>query len=196
MKKGVLCIFMICALFALMGCEHKETIGEKEKRIKAENEAALQTKQGAEKIKFSMDRYLLNERNQRFNDPHKLNYLYVFVMNGPVLEFTIQGKLASTSKRLTNPHKIEYDRGIGHWKSQAADMMGTYGSSGGGAKVGMTTAGSLFEFGGMGAAFFYSEVPLTFSNLPVAKVDVKISDDERKALLKELNKLMKEADNG
>lgn len=106
-------------------------------------------------LNFSMDRYLLGERLIRFNDPNKMSYLYVCFIDGTWVQLTILGKVASTGKRLTPPvRNYTIDRGgySGTELGPAPDEMGVYGDSSGGAKVGMTTLGSLIEYGWLATA--------------------------------------------
>ena len=59
--------------------------------------------QPATTLNYSMDRYLMDQRNVRFNDPNKMCYLYINTFDGSWLKVTIVGKVASTSKRLSTP---------------------------------------------------------------------------------------------
>ena len=193
MRKGIsILLVMFVAIFSRIGCTDDELTKADNKKMKSVK--SLMTKQPATDLSFSMDRYLLNERNVRLNSPNKMSYLYVVMIDGTWLKCTIIGKLASTSKRLTNT------QGIVHWDSNlnssigpVPDEMGTYGESTG-SKVGLSTLGSLLEFGGMNS-FIYSETPLNFTNFakPIAELNVEITDAERKELQEKLNNLKKQA---
>lgn len=165
------------------GCKKNQAQEQLSEKI-ATNETIMENQPGAQ-LKFSMDRYLLNQRNVRFNDPSKMNYLYVVAPDGTWLQVTIIGKLTSTSKRLTATKD-----GVGN---EIADEMATYGSSDP-SKVGITTLGSMLEFGGF-MGFIYSEVPLIFKNMtkPIVEVTVQVTDAERQALRKQIDALRKEA---
>ncbi|MFA4846427.1 MAG: hypothetical protein WC654_07805 [Patescibacteria group bacterium] len=164
-------------------------------RLEQVNE--LMANQPGDQVKFSMDRYLLNERNKRLNDPNKMSYLYVILADGNWLKVTIVGKLASTTKRLTRLESYQCEGSYCQF-SPAPDEMGVWGESTP-AKVGMTTLGSLLEIGGF-LAYIYSETPLTFSSggAPVKMVEltVELSVAERKefdARLRDLKTKAEEA---
>lgn len=142
-----------------------------EKKVKAT--VKLIEKQPTRDLNFSMDRFILNQRQQRLNDPNKMTYLYVVLMDGSWLKVTIIGKLASTSKRLSPPTEPGYSFPL-------PDNMGVWGSSDP-AHVGMTTLGSLIEVGGF-LSYVYSEVPLHFTNLskPMIEMQVQASPAELK----------------
>jgi len=171
-------IFYIICVFLLFSCKITARIQEEAKRDKTVEK--LLSVQPTIPINWSADRFLLNLRNIRFNDPNKINYLYLFLPNGDIYQYTIIGKLASTSKRLNSP--------IDRFGNPEPDIMGTYGNSTG-SKVGMTTLGSLIEFGGF-MAFIYSETPLIFKNRskPIYKIKVEVSNKEKKEFLKMLKK--------
>ena len=168
----------------------------KQSKKKTANTNSLFAKQPTPFIEFSMDRYLQAERLTRFNNPNKMTYLYVCFPDGNWLQFTIVGKLASTSKRLTPPiknYKIDRGQYTGTALGPAPDEMGVFGSSNP-AKIGMTTLGSMFEIGGF-ISFIYSEVPLNFKNMggQMIEVEVTVSEDERVDLQNRLNGLKKQA---
>ncbi len=188
-------IIMLLAMAAMLmgndgGCDGSQA--QKQARAKIENTESLMSKQPTPKIEFSMDRYLTAQRLIRFNDPNKMSYLYVVLLDGTWIQTTIIGKLTSTTKRLTSP---ENTTNIGYG-NQAPDEMGTWGSSDP-AKIGMTTLGSLIEFGGF-SSYIYSEVPLIFKNLDkkVIEVEVNLTTEEKAQLLGELNNLKKQAKGG
>lgn len=174
-------------MLSLLSCI-EESQKVKQQREKALNVETLMEKQGVPNIDFSMDRYLLKERIERFNDPNKISYLYVFTPSGPVVSFTIIGKVASTSKRLTNTEEIM--DGTTGLLVPSHDEMGVWGTSSGDGKVGMTTIGSLIEFGGFGF-YIYSEIPISFSGLnqPVIELELHASEAEKKELFRNLETL-------
>lgn len=184
-------MLQICALIMFSaillsnnGCGKKDqAAAQLSKKIETNN--TIMENQPGDELKFSMDRYLLNQRNIRFNDPNKMNYLYVVAPDGTWLQVSIIGKLTSTSKRLTASKDIN--------GQEVADEMATFGSSDP-SKVGMATLGSLLEFGGF-MGFIYSEVPLAFKNMakPIVEVTVQVTDAERKALHEQIETLRKEA---
>ena len=160
--RSVIILIIVCLFF--VGCL-EESESTKQRKAKKKNVAALVNKQKAPLLPFSMDRFLLSERLLRFNDPNKMSYLYVFAPAGHVFQFTIVGKIASTSKRLNTT--------IDGYGNPSPDDMGVYGESSGGAKVGMSTVGSLVEFGGFGF-FIYSETPLAFSGMKDTVIEIKV----------------------
>lgn len=187
MSNFIMALFLC---FSLMAClpEGTQSSEQKEFKKKKASVGSLMAKQPGTTLDFSMDRYLLDERNIRFNDPNHMNYAYIFA-GDQILEVTIRGKLASTSKRLTAPvqsYKIDRGANWGTALGPAPDMMGTYGHSSGG-KVGMTTIGSLIEMTGFFICI-YSEMPLNFTNLdkPIVKFTVEASPEEKKVLDKKL----------
>ncbi len=190
----ILSLFVIFVM-SLSACKELETsVMQQETQKKIETVQGLMSNQPAAKLDWSADRYLLDLRNTRFNDPNKMNYLYIFLLNGDIYEYTIIGKLASTSKRLTSPvmkYKLDAPSGYREVLGPAPDMMGTYGHSGT-AKLGMTTLGSLLEFGGF-IGYIYSETPLIFKNRTkqVIKVTLQASPEE----IKEFEKGLKDYKN-
>jgi len=175
------------------GCGEEESAQEREEfQKKKETVDYLLKNQPGHPIDFSMDRYLLDQRLLRFNDPNKMSYLYVVLLDGTWLKTTIIGKLASTSKRLTRPVQ-EYDiYGNNNALGPAADEMGVYGESQPD-KVGMTTLGSLIEIGGF-SSFIYSETPITFTNLqkPIVELTIMATAEEKTQFLQELENLKKQ----
>lgn len=186
-------------LMFVVGCIEPKMDSQQvvEAKKKIDNVNSLLEKQPATPLDFSMDRYLLDQRNVRFNDPNKMSYLYMFVPMGPTLQVTIVGKVASTSKRLSTPvqtYKIDRGQYTGTDLGPAPDDMAVYSHSSGNAKVCLTTVGSLLEFGGA-AAYFYSEVPLIFAGLekPMVKVTTEATPAQKAALLKQLKTLKAKA---
>lgn len=186
-KSTLVVIGVVLSSFLFLGNDGCDNNPEatRQTRQKIEATESLMKKQPGSQINFSMDRFLLNERIVRFNDPNKMTYLYVVLPDGTWLQTTIIGKLASTSKRLTPPETIQSYSTNYHW-GQAPDEMGVWGHSEP-AKVGMTTLGSLLEIGGF-LAFLYSETPLTFKNLnkPMVELTIVATDAERAEFLKTL----------
>lgn len=168
------------------GCSTTEM--QKQTQEKLTHVQDMMRVQPATQIGFSMDRWLLNERNVRFNSPNKMNYLYIVLADGTWLKVTIIGKLASTSKRLTPPEGWAIWNGS--WtREQMPDEMGTWGHSEP-AKVGMLTLGSLIETGGF-MSYIYSEVPLTFTNMnrPMVEIKFEVTDEERRQLQQKLEEV-------
>jgi len=194
MKKLVGLIFVVmCLSFGWFGCGKSEMNQQSVRRMEQVN--ALMAGQPGDPIKFSMDRYLLNERNKRMNDPNKMTYLYVILADGNWLKVTIVGKLASTTKRLTKTESYQCENNYCQ-VSPAPDEMGVWGESTS-AKVGMTTLGSMLEIGGF-LAYIYSETPLTFSSggAPVKMVEmsVEMSATDRKEFDTRLQELRTKAE--
>jgi hypothetical protein len=159
---------------------------------KQQNVNRLMKKQPGTPVPFSIDRYILDQRNTRFNDPTKMSYLYVCFMDGTWIEMTIIAKAASTSKRLSSPvqpYRLDLGANYGTSLGPAPDDMGTYGSSVGD-KCAMTTIGSLVEWGGF-VGFIWSETPLYFSNMKtqMVKVEVKASPEELMKFKSDVNTL-------
>lgn len=172
------------------GCEPSESQIQTQKKLEDVN--VMMTRQPTPTVQFSMDRWLLSERLTRFNDPNKMCYLYICTNDGTWLKVTVVGKVASTSKRLTQPEGYDYYNGS-YYRTQLPDEMGTWGTSEP-AKVGMSTLGSLLEFGGF-MTYFLSEVPLTFEGLgkPMVSLRVEVPAEERAAFLARLDTLKKGA---
>ena len=195
-----LLVAMVFMAFTLTSCfEPKPQSVEQQQMDKKKKAAAsLMKKQGTTTISFSMDRYLHIQKLERFNDPNKMTFCYLFLMNGQVLEMSIVGKMASAGKRLTRTHQRledwDYGANYGDQWAEAPDEMGMYGESSGGGKLAMTTFGSMLEIGGF-FSYIYSEVPLTFTNLkvPVVKFEIKATEAEKADLLKRLDKVKQEA---
>ncbi len=195
-------IFMILLTFGLTGCLGDETsdtnVVGKQIRQKQQNIQNIFERQPTPMIKWSMDRYLQKERLLRFNDPNKMNYLYICFPGGEWIQFTIIGKLASTSKRLTPPVK-QYRINNGSYEGTALgpapDEMAVFGNSSP-AKIGMTTLGSLFEMGGF-ISYIYSETPLNFKNMlkEMIEIEVSVTPAEKAALETKLKSVKSEARN-
>ncbi len=183
----LLLIVAICLMGTTSGgCEDTERSRQMEEKL--QDADALMKLQPTPHLKFSMDRHLLKERLIRFNDPNKMCYLYICTIDGTWLKLTIVGKVASTSKRLTNPEGYDYN-GSSYYSTQLPDEMGTWGASEP-AKVGMTTIGSLLEYGGF-MTYFLSEVPLTFEGLgkPMVSLKIEMPAEERAQFLQSLETL-------
>lgn len=201
MLKKFSIFFTCCLAFVLLTSESDCGVDESQENAafnkKKENVQSLMSNQPGTPIDFSMDRFLLNERNVRFNDPNKMSYLYIVLLDGTWLKVTIVGKLASTSKRLTRPEEEYYlSLSSANQLGPSPDEMGTYGSSDP-ARVGMLTLGSLIEFGGF-SSYIYSEVPLSFSGLqrPVIEIaPIELNQSDKKMLLDGLNELKKQSEN-
>lgn len=172
-------------------------VATEQTRKKLQSTENLMQNQPGHEISFSMDRHLINERNTRLNDPNKMSYLYIVLLDGTWLKVTIVGKLTSTSKRLTRkeqlfwfPYSGNSSSSQGSYQlSEAPDEMGVWGQSDP-AKVGLTTLGSLIEFGGM-VSYIYSETPLNFAgmNKPVIEMTIQASEEEKTKMLGDLNDL-------
>ncbi|QQS22934.1 hypothetical protein IPM19_04970 [bacterium] len=189
MKRVTIALLLLVVCFVSMGseCDGPNTEERKQFEKKKENTQSLMSKQETPVIGYSMDRYLLSERITRFNSPNKMSYLYVVLADGTWLQITILGKLTSTSKRLTKPEEEYWIMGSNNTLGPAADEMGVYGSSDP-AKVGMTTLGSLIEFGGF-ASYIYSETPLNFKGKNVIELTVEATPEEKEQLTKKLEQM-------
>lgn len=191
----IISIVIFCVLSG-SNCDGTNTTQRQDFLNNKLNVQGIISRQPTPALSFSMDRYIHIERAIRFNDPNHMSYLYVFMANGSVIEMTIVGKVASTSKRLTNPVDILGDDTNGYYQQPAADVMAMFGESSGG-KAGISTFGSLFEFGGGFMSYFESETPATFTDkrtgqaMPVIGVDFKMSDKEKQSFLRELGLLQK-----
>jgi hypothetical protein len=194
-------VLKICALFCLFLVSSAESCDStptqtKQTTEKLKNTEMLLERQPGTPINFSMDRFLLDERNRRFNNPEKTCYIYICFADGTWLKTTILGKLASTSKRLTRKEQLAWFDSDGDGTgdtthlSEAPDEMAMWGSSDP-AKVGMLSEGSLVEFGGGMIGYIYSEVPLNFSNLqkPMIELTIQANAEERASLQRQLQKL-------
>lgn len=200
LQSSFFALFLAVAVFAgnTSSCENSNPEAQRQTTLKQQNTESLMIKQPAPMVGFSMDRYILAQRLVRFNNPNKMSYLYMFFQNGSVLQISIVGKLTSTSKRLTDPQAYVTSKmpNVDTYRSDridVADEMGTWGSSEP-AKVGLTTMGSLLEFGGF-TGYVYSETPLNFKSgeKEVVVVQVEASDAERTQLTERLNDLRAEA---
>lgn len=200
-KYFLLVSLLVCTLFGFGfdSCDSSNPEAERQTRIKQENTESLMKKQPTPQIGFSMDRYLLSERLVRFNDPNKMNYLYVFAGN-KVYEITIVGKVASTSKRLTDPEGwvnfANSTSSANQYRVPVADETGTWGSSDP-ARLAMTTLGSLIEFGGF-MGYFYSETQFSFANgaSDLVKITVEINQEEKLKMANDLLELKKAFQSG
>jgi hypothetical protein len=164
----------------------------RQNQIKQETTEALLKKQPNPQLGHSMDRDLLIKRLVRFNNPNQMNYLYIFTPSKN-LELTIVGKVASTSKRLTDPEGwVTFNSNT--YRIPIADEMGTWGSSDP-AKVAMTTMGSLIEFGGGMFFYIYSETQLNIGNEQLTKITVQLDDQEKARMAKELAELQNKYNN-
>lgn len=185
MRRVIFLLLVILVSIPLLaaqdGCDTERT---KQYEKKLRNVDDLMKNQPGSEVEFSMDRYLLDERNTRFNNPNKMSYLYVVLLDGTWLKVTIVGKLTSTSKRLTAPD---------HLDEPQPDEMGVYGQSDP-AKVGMTTIGSLLEFGGF-VSYVYSEIPLSFVGLDkrVIELVLEVTPEERSLLFQKLEEARRQA---
>lgn len=184
-------LLLLCPMI-LMGVDDCHNESTRQVNRRNNNNERLLANQPGPQISFSMDRWLLAERLTRFNDPNKMSYLYACFPDGTWLKVTIVGKLASTSKRLSNPDYTGTSSGANAYSYAGADEMGTWGSSQPD-KVGMTTLGSLLELGGF-MGFVYSEVPLSFGGMDkqIVEVNVEATADERAAFLLKLEGVREE----
>lgn len=199
-------LFLFTALLGL-GCDKQLTAAEQQYASKLDRTNNLIENQPASPVPYSMDRFILDQRLLRFNDPSRMTYLYVTLLDGTWLKVTIIGKLTSTSKRLSQQEQVfrvrnpasncrENDDSLSCFMTingQAPDEMGVFGSSEP-AKVGITTAGSLIEFGGF-SSYIYSETPLAFTNLEKKVIEIVVEADEadRQNMIEQLQKAQKEA---
>lgn len=199
-NRRLILMFVALALIALVtmgntdGCTQMSEEQRNQFQRKIESTDQLLRNQPATMLGFSMDRYLADQRNVRFNDPNKMCYLYINTFDGAWLRMTIIGKVASTSKRLSAPEQEYLVNGSGaNPLGPAPDEMGMYGSSDP-AKIGISTMGSLLEFGGF-LGYFVSEVPLSFEGLnrPMVNVTIEMPADQRAGFLDKLAALRQEA---
>ena len=194
-KLTTIVIMLVLAAVLVSGCE--ETEAEKASRQKSKNVEGLVLNQPGNPVRYSMDRFLLNQRNQRLNNPSKMCYLYINFLDGTWIKTTIIGKMASTSKRLSNSKELVMYRRTNDSSTYtletgpAPDDMGTWGQSDP-AHVGMTTLGSLIEVGGF-VSYIYSETPLIFTGMEKKMIEIKVeaSPEEIQIFKSELDKLRK-----
>lgn len=160
--------WVLTAIFATLiaGCESDSGgVGSVTQAVskKVSNVKSLMASQPAPKLQYSLEREILSKRIERWNDPNKMLYLYIFTPTNIVYYVTVKGKLASTSKRLTPPWMlVDCDKGefSGECVVEAPDEMGVWGKSAP-AKVGIMTNGGLIEIGGF-TGYILTETPLTF----------------------------------
>ncbi len=179
-------IGIISLAWLLMGadeCNHAKNEQTIQLEKKMQNTQQLMANQPTSKIQWSMDRFLMNERLDQFNNPNLTSHFYIILNDGTWIHLYIIGKTASTSKRLTSTDAMqnfpdprpEFTNQQYLHLTEAPDEMGVWGKSSGDAKVAMTALSFLLEFGGQ-YTYLYSEVPLKLEGLLRPMVTLVVED--------------------
>lgn len=88
-------------------------------------------------LKWSLERHNINKRNQRWNDPNKISYIYLLSDYGTIIAyFPIKGKVSSVNSKLTTNMQVVAD----YWHNgsgptgtvESPSMDGSYGTNGDG----------------------------------------------------------------
>lgn len=145
-------VIMVILSFMVTGCdfttapagENQEqastltnTYGAEMRRTE-DNQAKLVKLQPATLLDWSLERDNLNRKNQLWNNPNKIGYVYLFSpMGAPIGYYVIKGKVSSVNSLLTAPSQIVTDpinrKSSGYHDSmtvESPDLDGSYGTNG------------------------------------------------------------------
>lgn len=103
-------------------------------------------------LKWSLERDNIDKRNQRWNDPNKISYIYLLSDYGTIIAyFPIKGKVSSVNSKLTTNMQVVGD----YWNTgggavgtvESPSMDGSYGTNGDGIFF-FLTDGTYMEWAG------------------------------------------------
>lgn len=114
-----------------------------------------------------LERRNISERLQRYADPNKLSYIYLFSQQGQLMaNYTVKGKVSNTSSQLTTAQRVIDGCGSGEYCGLAIDAPmddGTWGPSED-AIFFFTTDGVMVQWNG---PYVLADAPLDLTSKPL-----------------------------
>lgn len=109
----------------------------KEQMFTEKSQSNFNASQPPTMLTWSLERENLNKRNQRWNDPNKISYIYLFEYGRLVGYYPMKGKVSSVNSKLTSNEQVviadshngnggSYAQGV----VESPSMDGSYGSNG------------------------------------------------------------------
>lgn len=114
-------------------------------------------------VDYFQERRTIAKWTERWDAPNIPTYVYLISYGNIIGYYVADGKPASTKSYLIPEDTYDYKGGRYHLRT-APDIDGTYGDNNPGIRF-FTAEGTAVEWGGSGASYLYSDVPLPL-NVP------------------------------
>ena len=161
MMKRIILVLLVC--FWMCGCGEIDARNKAIEKQKASAEKAINTVSIPE-VSYFQERKTIARWSETFNKANVVTYVYLFNYGKCVGYFLSDGKPASTRSYLM-PEENVHSGSNGNVTVSAPDIDGTYGENNPGIRF-FTPEGTPVEWGGDGATYLYSTVPLEL-NVPM-----------------------------
>jgi hypothetical protein len=144
--------------------DYGKSVAGDEQKLTEQNQEILLRIQPPVKLKWSLEREMINKRTTLWNDENKVAYIYLIDYGKIMAFFSIKGKVSSVNSQITNPEQIikgsSQNYGMLSIPSPAED--GSYGTNGD-AIFFFTTDGTYVEWAG---SYMLCDKPLKLSSPP------------------------------
>lgn len=167
MKKTIL--FLI-VLFVFFSCDFEPNSAQKAQSASVQNADTAINSTPTPTLSYFQERRTIDKWVKYWDKPSLPTYVYLWVFDKCIGYYVADGKPASTRSYLTPETQWRYlNAVVGTVEVQAPDIDGTYGDNNPGIRF-FTATGIPVEFGGAGASYLYSAVPLP---IDVPKLEMK-----------------------
>lgn len=154
----------------------------KEQMFTEKSQANFNANQPPTMLNWSLERENLDNRNQRWNNPNKISYIYLFEYGRLVGYYPMKGKVSSVNSKLTSNEQViiadsyHYQGGsYAQGTVESPSMDGSYGSNGD-AIFFFLTDGTYMEWNGHYLLF---DKPMKVNVEPMITYEVKDKKDEK-----------------
>jgi hypothetical protein len=148
-------LFLFCLMATLYGCDSMDA----EKARRTANRQSTKAQLSAQSaitvpgLSYFQERRTVAKWARHWDKPAAACYIYLISYGMVIGYYVSDGKPASTGSLLTPEYEYEV---------QLPDVDGTYGANNPGIRF-FTASGIAVEWGGSGASYIYSDIPLKLS---------------------------------
>jgi hypothetical protein len=161
-------LWLFCLAITLYGCNVEISDAEKARRTasRQSTQAQLSAQSAVDvpDLSYFQERRTIAKWAKHWDRPSAACYVYLISYGNIIGYYVSDGKPASTGSFLTPEYREEYVSSGGMRNVQLPDVDGTYGNNNPGIRF-FTASGIAVEWGGNGAAYIYSDVPLKINVL-------------------------------
>jgi hypothetical protein len=170
MKKVIVLLLAVVFLFGIGFTTSAQGGIEDDVRKEANRQATLaqeaaQARVPVPQVSYFQERRTIGRWASHWDRPSAACYVYLISYGTIIGYYVSDGKPASTGSLLTPEYREEYVSSGGMRNIQLPDIDGTYGTNNPGIRF-FTASGIAVEWGGSGASYIYSDIPLKL-NVPL-----------------------------
>ena len=159
-------LFVLCLASVLLGCEISHADMAKKEARKASERAQIAAQASIEvpDLTYFQERRTIAKWAKHWDKPSAACYVYLISYGTIIGYYVSDGKPASNRSYITPPDQ-KVAGSNGNIVMEAPDIDGCYGDNNPGIRF-FTASGVAVEWGGSGASYIYSDIPLKL-NVPL-----------------------------